>query len=104
MLDSQVVSGLDWELGFASLVKFGDHYVFGVWVETENLAVVLFCRVSELQAIHFGFGVGLLVGIDIPLAKRLDSDACHKASAVKGYAVYLKLLVIDIVCRLAFSL
>ena len=67
-----------------------DDLVVVVGVEAEDRAEVVLGRVEEGQAVGLGAGEGLLVGVDLPLAERLEPDPGQEPLAGVGLALDLE--------------
>ena len=68
----------------------------GVGIEPEDGAQVEAGRVVEGQAVGLGAGQGLLVGIDLPLADRLEPHPRQEPLARVLLALDLECLVVDV--------
>ncbi len=82
MLDAQMIGRFDWRHSAGCLVQQFDHFVGRVGVQPKDLAVVLLGRGCQLQAIDFGFRMGLFVRIDVAFAKTLQANAAHESAAI----------------------
>ena len=104
MQHAQVIGSFEtmdaYDFGFQQFLN----EIVGIWIKAKNLRQVGLGCTRESQAVIFGFGVGLFMGIDIPLAESLKFDPGHKAAASDCFSVQIKNLMVDIDRRIRLDL
>jgi len=91
-----MIAGFDRSETDDALFQRSHRGIFIVGIKTEDGREVHLAGTIKFQAIGFGTGESLFVGIDLALSERFDANTGHESFADVGFAFPSEFLMIDV--------